>query len=261
MFKSKTKTFDEIGKIFNCSGDVISRVLNEADVDTSRIIKLTEQEIQKIVNDYTFNKLGTTTLARKYSYSASFINKMLKANNVTMESRRIPTLTLEQELDIIKKHTENGMTLYQISKEIGINDYYISQNIFKKHNISFIQRTPAKDKLNIPKIINDFNLGKGVATIARENSSSYSTINNILIENGIKTYIEIPEIYDEKFVVIKIDKKYSFNDFQTNFIIEKYKEKYPITSISIFFKVDYNSIHKLLTKNNIKVGLSYFIQT
>ncbi len=252
LFKSKTKTFDEIGKMFDCSGDIISRVLNEAGINTSRNIVLSEEEIKNICDDYVINNIGSTTLARKYGFSSSFISKILKENNI-MESRRIPTLSTEEELEIIKKHTEQGMTLYQISKEIGINDSYISQNIFKKHNVKFIQKTPARDKLNIPLILQELKDGKPVSRIAKENNSSFITINNIAIENGIKSFTELTETYNEMYHVNKVDRKYSFNKFQKEFVIKKYKESYPIKSISNFFKVDYTTIHKILTDNGIVV--------
>ena len=252
LFYSKTKTFDEIGKQFDCSGDVISRILNESGIDTSRTIKLTNEQIKNICDDYVINNIGSTTLAKKYGFSSSFIGKILKENNV-MQSRRIPTLTIEEELEIIKKHTEQDMTLYQISKEIGINDYYISENIFKKHNVKFKQKTPARDKLNIELILQELKDGKPVSRIAKENNSSFVTINNIAIENGIKSFTELTETYDEKYHVNKIDKKYSFNEFQKEFVIKKYKENYPVKSISNFFKVDYTTIHKILTDNDITV--------
>lgn len=62
LFYSKTKTFDEIGKQFDCSGDVISRILNESGIDTSRNIKLTDEQIKNICDDYVINNIVTHLL-------------------------------------------------------------------------------------------------------------------------------------------------------------------------------------------------------
>lgn len=250
-FVNKNISSVTLSKEFSCDSKVIRRVLQENNVDTSKTGFITKELIEKIIYSHDVDKISLRQLTKMYNISQNYLSKLLKENGVVLRVNKVEFSDNDVQF-IINEYVNNKKSIKEIASILGNAPKLIS-NVLTTNNIEIKTFSPVKDSLDINFIKKEFLNGKGISTIAKELNVAYLTIENILIENGLKELSTLDDAFDERYVVTLNKGKFTFNQFQTDFIIKKYKEGNSSIKIANFLKVNTNSIINHLRENDVIV--------
>lgn len=113
--------------------------------------QLDEEQIQKIIIDYTINKSSSRELSKKYNFKChKSIIKILKDNNIQIRSQKDSAKLKEiifspqQQEYILSQYKKPEITLVDLSKVIGydpktIKKFLIKQNAYNKQKLILSQ--------------------------------------------------------------------------------------------------------------------------
>ncbi|MEW9124118.1 MAG: hypothetical protein AB2421_15515 [Thermotaleaceae bacterium] len=135
----KGESLKDISKTFNCSRGVVRNRLVKMEVEIrpkNGKINLPKAKINKIIDEYLYERCSTYELAERYGLSTFKIHTILKEEDISIHPKG--RKYAEEMVDKAEKFAKLGLTGREIAERLGVSEAWISKK-FNERNFKRVR--------------------------------------------------------------------------------------------------------------------------
>lgn len=202
--------------------------------DNNKRISVEDNDLDNIISLYK-SGYSTLSIANNYNIDKKVVNNLLRACNIEIRHQKTINLNQEETEEIISKY-KLGASLKFLSKEYGFSSSTIKRFLLE-HGVEVISKDfILQDKERCNQVLNDFeNTDLKYKDIMNKYSICFSTLKKIIGDRKRKYRLKLR----------------TFTKEQEKEIIELYFNNKRIKTIAKKYNVDFNTIKRVLQRNNI----------